>query len=243
MDFGWFDRVLNLLHENKIGVSLATPTTSPPPWMSLRHPDILMVTADGVRMSYGSRNHFCPSSPVYRHYAKGIVTVLAHRYGDHPALKLWQVDNEYREVCRCDGTAQHFQRWLCEKADALDAQNEAWATAFWSQRYGEWAEILPPAAPYLRNPTQVLDFKRFCSASLLECLRAEREILRAITPDVPVTSNFMGLFAPLDCWQAASEQDFVSHDWYPDLTDPIAHVRTAMRYDLMRGLAGASRGS
>jgi beta-galactosidase len=35
-DFGWFDRVLNLLHENEIGVSLATPTASPPPWMSLR---------------------------------------------------------------------------------------------------------------------------------------------------------------------------------------------------------------
>nr|WP_312878348.1 beta-galactosidase trimerization domain-containing protein [Lentzea indica] len=84
----------------------------------------------------------------------------------------------------------------------------------------------------------MLDFKRFCSESLLQCLRAEREILRTFTPFVPITSNFMGLFAPLDYWQAAAEQDFVSHDWYPDLTDPTAHVQTAMSYDLMRGLAG-----
>lgn len=238
-DFGWLDRVLDLLHENEIGVSLATPTASPPPWMSLRHPDTLMVTADGVRMSHGSRNHYCPSSQVYRHYARAIVTALARRYGEHPALRLWHVNNEYCEVCYCDGTAQHFRRWLCEKYETLGALNEAWATAFWSQHYGEWAEILPPrAAPYLRNPTQVLDFKRFCSESLLQCLRAEREILRAATPEVPITSNFMGLFAPLDYWQAAAEQDFVSHDWYPDLTDPTAHIGTAMSYDLMRGLAG-----
>lgn len=238
-DFGWLDRVLDLLHDNEIGVSLATPTASPPPWMSLRHPDTLMVTADGVRMSHGSRNHFCPSSPVYRQYARAVVTALAGRYGEHPALRLWHVNNEYCEVCHCDGTAQHFRRWLVEKYETLDALNEAWATAFWSQHYGEWAEILPPrAAPYLRNPTQVLDFKRFCSEALLQCLRAEREILRTTTPSVPITSNFMGLFAPLDYWRAAAELDFVSHDWYPDLTNPTAHIETAMSYDLMRGLAG-----
>ncbi len=238
-DFGWLDRVLDLLHENGIGVSLATPTASPPPWMSLRHPDTLMVTAEGVRMSHGSRNHYCPSSAVYRHYARGIVTALARSYGSHPALELWHVNNEYCEVCHCDGSARHFRRWLSAKYGTLDALNEAWATAFWSQHYGEWEEVLPPrAAPYLRNPTQVLDFRRFCSEALLECFRVEREVLRDITPDVPVTSNFMGLHAPLDYWRAAAEQDFVSHDWYPDLADPQAHVDTAMSYDLMRGLAG-----
>ncbi len=238
-EFGWLDRVLDLLHANGIGVSLATPTASPPPWMSLRHPDTLMVTDDGVRMSHGSRNHYCPSSPVYRQYARSIVAALASRYAEHPALTLWHVNNEYCEVCYCDGTAQHFRHWLRAKYDTVDALNEAWATTFWSQHYAEWAEILPPRkAPYLRNPTQVLDFRRFCSEALLECLRAEREILRAATPLVPVTSNFMGLFAPLDYWRAAAEQDFVSHDWYPDLTDPGAYLQTAMSYDLMRGLAG-----
>ncbi|HUQ60854.1 beta-galactosidase [Lentzea sp.] len=238
-DFGWLDRVLDLLHHNGIGVSLATPTASPPPWMSLRHPDTLMVTADGVRMSHGSRNHFCPSSAVYRHCATRITTALARRYASHPALSMWHVNNEYCEVCYCGGTARHFRRWLAARYESLEAVNDAWATTFWSQHYGEWEEILPPrAAPYLRNPTQVLDFRRFCSEALLECFRAERDVLREITPDVPVTTNFMGLHAPLDYWRAAAEQDFVSHDWYPDLEDPGACVESALSYDLMRGLAG-----
>ncbi|MBA3075674.1 MAG: beta-galactosidase, partial [Anaerolineae bacterium] len=32
-DFGWMDRLMDLLHENGISVDLATPTASPPPWM------------------------------------------------------------------------------------------------------------------------------------------------------------------------------------------------------------------
>src|SRR4051794_2822868 len=47
-EFGWLDRVLDLLHGNGIRVNLATPTASPPPWFSLAHPDALPVTADGV---------------------------------------------------------------------------------------------------------------------------------------------------------------------------------------------------
>ncbi|MFD5824628.1 beta-galactosidase [Lentzea sp. NPDC060358] len=236
-DFGWLDRVLDLLHDNGIAVGLATPTASPPPWMSVRHPDALMVTDRGVRMSHGSRNHFCPSSPVYRRHAVRIVTELARRYGSHPALALWHVNNEYCEVCFCDGTAAHFRRWLAAKYATLEALNDAWATAFWSQHHGQWEEVVPPrAAPYLRNPTQVLDFRRFCSDALLECFHAERAVLREITPDVPVTTNFMGLHAPLDYWRAAAGQDFVSHDWYPDFEDPSSHVDSALSFDLMRGL-------
>ncbi|NGO09481.1 beta-galactosidase, partial [Streptomyces sp. HC44] len=32
-EFGWLDRLMDLMHENGIGVVLATPTSSPPPWM------------------------------------------------------------------------------------------------------------------------------------------------------------------------------------------------------------------
>ena len=53
--FGWLDRVLDLMAENGIGVVLATPTASPPPWFSLAHPEALPVTADGVRLIHGSR--------------------------------------------------------------------------------------------------------------------------------------------------------------------------------------------
>jgi beta-galactosidase len=55
---------------------------------------------------------------------------------------------------------------------------------------------------------------------------------------VPVTTNFMGLFKPLDYWRWAAREDLVSHDWYPDPEDPQSHVLGALGFDLMRSLGG-----
>ena len=62
-EFGWLDRVLDLLHANGIRVDLANATASPPPWFSHKYPESLPVTADGVRHSYGSRQAFCGLQP------------------------------------------------------------------------------------------------------------------------------------------------------------------------------------
>ncbi|MEO3804760.1 beta-galactosidase [Nonomuraea sp. B1E8] len=237
-DFGWLDRVLDLMDENGVAVDLATPTASPPPWLGHRWPQTLPVDEAGHRLWYGARNQFCPSSPVYRERALSIVSALASRYAGHPALALWHVGNEYGQVCHCDESAAAFRAWLRERYGDLETLNEAWGTTFWSQRYGDWAEIVPPRlAPYIINPSQRLDWRRFCSDALLEHYRAERDILREHTPGTPVTTNFMGLFKPVDYWSWAAEEDVVSNDWYPEPGDPLAPARTALTHDLMRGLA------
>ncbi|MCK2216513.1 beta-galactosidase [Actinomadura sp. ATCC 31491] len=237
-DFGWLDRVMDLMAGAGIAVDLATPTASPPPWLGHRWPETLPVDASGHRLWWGSRNQFCPSSPVYRERALELVSDLAARYAGHPALALWHVGNEYGQVCHCDVSAQAFRAWLERRYGGLDALNEAWGTTFWSQRYAGWEEILPPRrAPYMINPTQSLDWWRFCSDALLEHFRAERDVLRAHTPDVPVTTNFMGLFKPVNSWAWAAEEDVVSNDWYPDPGDPLSPARTALVHDLMRGLS------
>ncbi|GGM30871.1 beta-galactosidase [Micromonospora yangpuensis] len=238
-DFGWLDRVLDLLHDGGIAVDLATPTASPPPWLGHRWPQTLPVDESGHRLYYGARNQWCPSAPVYRERALALVTDLADRYADHPALAMWHVGNEYGQICHCDDTAAAFRDWLRERYGDLVTLNEAWGTTFWSQRYGQWDEILTPRrAPYLRNPTQLLDFQRFCSDALLAHYRAERDILRRRTPSVPVTTNFMGFFKPVDYWAWAPHEDVVSNDWYPFPGDPRSPVRAALTHDLMRGLAG-----
>ncbi|MBB5783884.1 beta-galactosidase [Nonomuraea jabiensis] len=237
-DFAWLDRVLDLMAEAGIAVDLATPTASPPPWLGHRWPQTLPVDEAGHRLWYGSRNQFCPSSPVYRERALAIVNDLADRYAAHPALALWHVGNEYGQVCHCDDSAEAFRTWLRERYGDLEALNEAWGTTFWSQRYSDWAEIVTPRrAPYLINPSQQLDWRRFCSDALLAHFRAERDLLRARTPHIPITTNFMGLFKPVDYWAWADEEDIVSNDHYPDPSDPLAPARTALTHDLMRGLA------
>jgi beta-galactosidase len=239
-DFGWFDRIMDLLHEHGIFVDLATATASPPPWLARQHPESLPVTRDGVTLWPGARQQYCPSSPAYREAAATLVRQLATRYRAHPALAMWHINNEYGchvPDCYCDISAQAFRAWLQRRYGTLAALNDAWGTAFWSQHYAEWDEIQPPRrTPTFPNPTQQLDFRRFSSDALLECFDMERAILDEITPDVPVTTNFMGFFKPLDYWQWARHEDIVSHDSYPDPSDPQAHVGGAMSFDLMRSL-------
>lgn len=239
-DFSWLDRVLDILHEHGVMADLATATASPPPWLAKIHPESLPVTADGTTLYPGARQHYCPSSPAYRERAAALARKMAVRYAEHPALAAWHINNEYGchvAECYCDVSAAAFQRWLQERYGTLDALNEAWGTAFWSQRYSEWAEIPPPrTAPTFANPTQQLDFRRFSSDELLECMNLERDAVREASPDVPITTNFMGLFKPLDYWKWAAEEDFVSHDSYPDPADPEDQAQAFMAFDLMRSL-------
>jgi beta-galactosidase len=243
-DFGWLDRIISLLHENGVMVNLATATASPPPWLAALHPDSLPVTQNGVVLHPGARQHYCPSSAAYKVRAAELVRRIADRYKDHPALGMWHVNNEYGchvAECYCDASAEHFREWLRTRYGDLDALNEAWGTAFWSQRYGEWREIPPPrSAPTFANPTQQLDFRRFSSDALLGLYEMEKEILQEATPDIPITTNFMGFFKPVDYWKWAPREDFVSDDSYPDPSDPEAHIGAAMSRDLMRSLGGGA---
>lgn len=239
-DFAWLDQVLDLLYANGISVDLATATASPPPWLAERHPESLPMTVDGVTLWPGARQQYCPSSPAYREAAANLVQRLATHYKDHPGLVMWHVNNEYGchvSACYCDASATAFRDWLQRRYDSLEALNEAWGTAFWSQRYGSWDEIWPPRrAPTFCNPTQQLDFQRFSSDALLKLFVMERDILKEITPDIPVTTNFMGFFKPLDYWEWARHEDVVSNDSYPDPADASAPMLAAMTHDLMRSL-------
>jgi beta-galactosidase len=242
-EFDWLDEVLDLLHSHQILVDLATATASPPPWFSRRHPESLPVDHDGRTLWPGSRQTFCPSSPAYRAAAVRLAESLAKRYAGHPALAMWHVHNEYgchNGHCYCDTSAEAFRSWLRRRYGDLEALNQAWGTAFWSQRYGHWEEIDPPRpAPTFVNPTKQLDWWRFSSNELLDCFRAEREVLARHTPSTPITTNLMAAtFKTLDYWSWAPELDLIANDHYLMGEDPLAHVDLALAADLSRSLAG-----
>ncbi len=243
-EFEWLDRVLDLLAEHGIFADLATATASPPPWLAHRHPESLPETQEGTTLWPGARQHFCPSSHEYRRAAAALVERLAERYGDHRALALWHVNNEYGchvAACYCDRSAEHFRGWLRERHSSLAALNEAWGTAFWSQRYGDWDEVLPPRpAPTWRNPSQELDWRRFCSEALLELFLMERAILERLSPGIPITTNFMRFFKPCDYWKWAERVDFVADDVYPDPGDPAGALERSRAADLARSLKGSA---
>ncbi len=239
-DFGWLDRIIDLLHDNGIGVDLATATASPPPWMHEKYPEILPVTREGVTLSPGGRQHYAPSSPVYRRLAAELVTAVVERYKDHPAVQMWHLNNEY--ACHVhadysDNARDAFRAWLEDRYGTVEALNAAWGTNFWSQRYTSFDQVLPPRiAPASSNPGQMLDFRRFTNDSLLECALMEKEIIRSAGATQPITTNFMGPWPAVDYAKWAPHLDVVSDDAYPDPNDPGSFRTAAFARDLMRSL-------
>lgn len=240
---GWLERILDLLHGAGIRVDLATATASPPPWLARQYPETVPVDEHGRRYFLGSRQTWCPSSPAYREHSLAMVEQLATRFGDHPALTMWHVNNElgcHNGRCYCDITAAHFRRWLEQRYGSIDSLNEAWGTRFWSQWYGQWDEIQAPGrSTAFTNPTQRLDFARFSSDVLLEQCVAERDVLRSHSPGVPITTNLILENEPgVDGFAWGRQLDVFANDHYvlDSLADPLAHL--AFFADLSRGCAG-----
>ncbi len=236
--FGQLDCIMDMLAEHGIAADLATATATPPTWMSRMYPDMWPVTRDGKRLSYGSRQHYCPNSLDYRRKASALVRGLAERYRKHPALAMWHVNNEYGDhvrACYCDQCAIAFRTWLKARYKTLDALNYAWSTSFWSQHYYDWEDIIPPRlTPAGNNPGQVLDYQHFMSESLLECYQLEANILREVTPAITITTNFIVSFKQTDYFHWARYIDIISFDIYPKNITPS--WENAFRHDLMRSL-------
>ena len=221
-DFDWLDRIIDKLAEAGVAVDLASATASPPMWLTQAHPEVLWKDYRGDVCQPGARQHWRPTSPVFREYALKLCRAMAEHYKGNPYVVAWHVSNEYGCHNRFDYSedAEHaFQQWCEERYGTIDAVNDAWGTAFWAQRMNDFSEIVPPrfiGDGNFMNPGKLLDFKRFSSDALKAFYIAERDTLAEITPDLPLTTNFMvsasGSVLDYDDW--GDEVDFVSNDHY-----------------------------
>jgi beta-galactosidase len=201
---------------------------------------------EGRRHRYGQRHNSCPSSPVFRRLSAERAGRIAERYAGRGSVIAWHVGNEYGGACYCELCAAGFRDWLRERYGSLEALNSAWCTAFWSHTFYDWREIEPPSAltEHWRGPDHTafqgitLDYLRFMSDAMLANFRDEKAAIRRHSPDIPVTTNFMGMYRPVDYHRWAPHLDFASWDNYPP--DDAGPAWAALSHDLMRGLKDGS---
>lgn len=247
-EWDWLDTIFDMLHDNHCRVILATPTAAQPPWMSRKYSEVLRVGLDGRRFAHNQRVRWCPSSPVYREKSRQMNTLLAQRYGKHPALLLWHLSNEYNSYCYCELCRAGFHDWLKKKYGTLENLNQQWYTAFWGHTLSDWSDApIPHALGDDPNDFVVchgmhLDWKRYQTELVCDFIRNEKAPLSQITPEIPTTTNLMAFYEALDYWKIAREIDIVSWDSYPEPTNQPQMWRSmaqaAMEHDLNRCLGG-----
>ncbi len=244
-EWAWLDRAIAILTGAGLKLILGTPTATPPAWLTRTYPEVLRVDSSGRGRDHGTRRHICLNNPTYRQHSGRIVQAMAERYGHHPELIGWQVDNEFggggTSRCYCSACAVAFRGWLKVRYGTIEALNEAWGTVFWSQTYDDWTQIRPPSDHIDKpNPSHVLDYYRFSSDSVVSYQQEQIEVLRSLSPDRFITHNFMGLFRDLNQFDLARPLDFITWDNYP--TGNTARWRGQLGGTL-RGTQGNSRNS
>ena len=245
-DFFKLDKIMEFIRKNGFQVCMATSTAAHPAWMAKRYPDVLRVEYNGMKRNFGARHNSCQNSETYRKYASALVDKLAERYKGYENIVAWHVSNEYCGECYCDNCAKAFREWLRNRYGTIEKVNEVWNTSFWSHTFYDFDEIVPAdlrseefywdGVPRTNFQGISLDYRRFISDTMLECFLMEKNIIKKHTPDIPVTTNFMGWYKGLDYNKWAKEMDFVAWDNYPSY-DAKAY-QPASFHDLVRGMKG-----
>ncbi len=221
-NFEWLDKIIDDVYNQGGRVILATPSGARPAWMSEKYPEVLRTNDRREKMLHGGRHNHCFSSPIYREKTQKMNYKLAERYGNHPALIMWHVSNEYSGDCHCELCQENFRDWLKNKYKTIENVNKAWWGPFWSHTYTDWSQIESPSS-IGENAVHGLnlDWKRFVTDQTIDFYENEAKPLRELTPNVPITTNFMAdtddliPFQSLNYDKFSKHVDILSWDCYP----------------------------
>lgn len=210
--FDWLERAINLAADLGLVSVVGTPSAAPPAWLTKTYPDVLAVRESGRPEPHGGRCHYSPTSPRYREFCRKIAEVMAKRFGRHPNVIGWQIDNEYWSNSYDPHSMKMFHEWLKRRYGTLENLNDTWANAYWSQDYSDWSQV--PAWHGWQNPCLLQAGKEFMTDVYIEFQKVQVNALRAhIAPRQWITHNCHA-HPNLDWARIARELDFVSWDPY-----------------------------
>jgi beta-galactosidase len=210
--------------------------------LTTQYPDMMVVLRDGTRRTPGGRRDVDVDNEVYRHYVVEVCTRLGQRYGQHPAVIGWQIDNELigpegePPECHTPAVTFRFRQYLKRVHGDLQTLNRRWGTRFWGQEYSDWGEISTPLNPR-STMGQVLDYSRYFSDSQKSFIELQYAALRKVISSRQwIGHNSTAIFGRgLDHAGWAQSLDVAGWDaYYGAAGRPHAEAYAAMAHDWMR---------
>lgn len=228
--------LLNIFHKNNIDVVLCTPTPTPPIWITYRRDDLLHVDSKGNRMIHGSRQHPCTNNQEYRQHCVNIINKIAEAVANHPAVVLWQLDNEFKchiRECFCEICKTQWHIWLKQKYGTIENLNDAWKTMIWSQTYQSFDQVPQPFdhTPFLHNASLLNAYKVFHREKIAEFATEHADTIRKFSK-IPITTNG-GMGFGIDNELLFKNLDFVGFDTYAERHNFHGFI---MNCDIWRGI-------
>ncbi|HLX69973.1 MAG TPA: beta-galactosidase [Verrucomicrobiae bacterium] len=238
-DFDWLKRVMDIMGRSGIHIVLATPTAAPPLWLAKKHPEILPVTENGTVMHEGTRRAVCFNNDVYWNHSKSIVEAMAKALGKHPQLVAWQIDSgiggHHTEWSFNSDTRLEWQNWLKLKYESVENLNDKLGLRYLGQVVTSFDQVpMPMQSPTAHNPALLLDWARFSSDTIVAFVGMQADVLREITPDIPLTTNLRALQRRFDHFDIAKVLDFVSVESNVAIKTKAAEL--ACDIDILRSL-------
>ena len=238
-DFIWLERAMDAMGKHGIKVVLATPTAAPPIWMARKHPEILPIDENGLVKHEGTRRAVCLNSDVFWDYAKRVVEEMAKALGRHSQLIAWQIDNglggNFTEAAFNEDSRRDWHLWLQAKYESIQRLNDELGLRHWGQTVNSFEDVpMPMTAPADHNPALVLDWRRFCSDTIVQFVKMQADVLRELTPNCPVTTNLRALKHRFDHFDVAEQLDFVSIEHTAAIKPKSAEM--ACEIDMLRSL-------
>ena len=173
---------------------------------------------------------------------------IARRYGKHPEVAGFQIDNELghegSDRCVCAHCAREWHSWLAKRYGGVKNLNEAWGTIFWGRTVTDFAQVPVPRIQTAsrHNPALLLDYDRFLSDTASAFAAEQVEILRGRSnPDKWITTNLFPVpfSLSLDMEDVTKDMDFASWDNYPvwgEDEKPLPYFFQSFLMTYVRGL-------
>lgn len=237
-DWSWLDEIFKLAEKYGLNILLGTGSPSPPIWITELYEHTQVISRDGVPYPTATVwGWACKKNPGYRAEVNRYLGLLIERYGQHPALLGWQIDNEpgfpllkrvgagnIDHYCYCPNCTQGFRDWLKKKYSEIGNLNEAWRWDCTHHQYYDWHLVSPPRSMPIEwgGVTHWLDWRDYQYDNLAEFIKLQHDQIKAALPDSPTMTNifcFSGreIMMAMDGDRLAKVVDAIGYDLYPGI--------------------------